>query len=346
MFDGKIDFMDFNKIKINYGGKLTRRKIFKRKFLIFVILSNICIIIFAVLFSLKNKKIEGIMIETKEFLEQISEIENNLNLTKKQNMEDEKNLNEFQNQIDKIKNEIKEITEKEESIKAKNNDIISERDKYERQSTTLSMQLKTETELKEIYQQKISSLSTLLNSLKIEYDKLKEQTGNIQDEDNLSIDNSKIINSIEALTIERQIKGKIKDKCFDGEEDNFDPVLFHKKCDKSAVLVLIKTNKKERIGAFTRVSFEGTEVKRDPSSVLFNINNGKFYHLANSEHSVIICDPNLLPLFGVDLQIKSNGQGINSFPFNYGDKNIDTHEDLTKNTVFTIENLEIYKVEF
>jgi hypothetical protein len=346
MFDGKIDFMDFNKIKINYGGKLTCRKIFKRKFLIFVILSNICIIIFAVLFSLKNKKIEGIMIETKEFLEQISEMENSVNLTKKQNMEDEKNLNEFQNQIDKIKNEIKEINEKEESIKAKNNDIITERDKYERQSTTLSVQLKTETELKEIYQQKISSLSTLLNSLKIEYDKLKEQTGNIQEEDNLNIDNSKIINSIEALTIERQIKGKIKDKCFDGEEDNFDPVLFHKKCDKSAVLVLIKTNKKERIGAFTRVSFEGAEVKRDPSSVLFNINNGKFYHLANSEHSVIICDPNLLPLFGVDLQIKSNGQGINSFPFNYGDKNIDTHEDLTKNTVFTIENLEIYKVEF
>jgi hypothetical protein len=338
--------MDFNKIKINYGGKLTCRKIFKKKFLIFVILSNICIIIFAVLFSLKNKKIEGIMIETKEFLEQISEMENSVNLTKKQNMEDEKNLNEFQNQIDKIKNDLKEINEKEESIKAKNNDIITERDKYERQSTTLSVQLKTETELKEIYQQKISSLSTLLNSLKIEYDKLKEQTGNIQDEDNLSIDNSKIINSIEALTIERQIKAKIKDKCFDGEEDNFDPVLFHKKCDKSAVLVLIKTNKKERIGAFTRVSFEGTEVKRDPSSVLFNINNGKFYHLANSEHSVIICDPNLLPLFGVDLQIKSNGQGINSFPFNYGDKNIDTHEDLTKNTVFTIENLEIYKVEF
>ena len=114
MFDGKIDFMDFNKIKINYGGKLTCRKIFKRKFLIFVILSNICIIIFAVLFSLKNKKIEGIMIETKEFLEQISEMENSVNLTKKQNMEDEKNLNEFQNQIDKIKNEIKEIRIKAE----------------------------------------------------------------------------------------------------------------------------------------------------------------------------------------------------------------------------------------
>ena len=30
MFDGKIDFMDFNKIKINYGGKLTCRKIFKK----------------------------------------------------------------------------------------------------------------------------------------------------------------------------------------------------------------------------------------------------------------------------------------------------------------------------
>ena len=45
MFDGKIDFMDFNKIKINYGGKLTCRKIFKGKYIIFLIISFICLII-------------------------------------------------------------------------------------------------------------------------------------------------------------------------------------------------------------------------------------------------------------------------------------------------------------
>ena len=61
--------------------------------------------------------------------------------------------------------------------------------------------------------------------------------------------------------------------------------------------------------------------------------------------STIVCDPNELPQFGADLQIKSNGQGINSFPFNYGDKDINNMEDLTQNRVFQIENLEIYKVD-
>ena len=87
------------------------------------------------------------------------------------------------------------------------------------------------------------------------------------------------------------------------------------------------------------------EIKRDPSSAIFNIDDGIYYPVANPEYSTIVCDPNELPQFGADLQIKSNGQGINSFPENYGDKNINTSEELTEDHAFTIGNLEIYKVE-
>ena len=344
MFDGKIDFMDFNKIKINYGGKLTCRKIFKRKYVIFLIISLICIITLSSILAMKNKKISGILIEIKEVREQKFQLDNSINLIKKQNTEDEINLINFQNQLDVIKSDIEEKNKIEEEAKKKNTEIISERDSLERKSTTLSQQLKTEMELEEVYKQKISSLTTLLNSLKIEYEKLLEQRGDIPD-DSSSIENSKIINSIEALTIEKKIKGKIKNKCFDGIEDNYNPLYFHEKCDNSPLLVLIKTNKKERIGAFTKVSFEGLEIKRDPSSAIFNIDDGIYYPVANPEYSTIVCDPNELPQFGVDLQIKSNGQGINSFPENYGDKNINTSEELTEDHAFTIGNLEIYKVE-
>ena len=347
MFDGKIDFMDFNKIKINYGGKLTCRKIFKKRFLIFVILSIISIIFLAILFTVYNRKLEGILIETKEFIEQKSQIDNIINSTKNQNIEEEKNLYEFQGAVEIIRNDLKEINKKEESIKATNTEIISERDKLERKSTSLSEQLKTEMELKEVYQQKLNSLNTLLNSLKIEYDKLMEQKGNNnqQEEEYSNIENSKILDSYEVFTIEKRIKGKIKDKCFDGVKDNYNPTKFHEKCDNSALLILIKTDKNERIGAFSKVSFDGTQIKKDPYSFLFNIDERIFYTLDDPQSPVIFCDPNLLPLFGIDLQIKTNGQGVNYFPFNYGDKEINTHEDLTKDSIFTIEDLEIYKVE-
>ena len=346
MFDGKIDFMDFNKIKINYGGKLTCRKIFKGIYIIFLVVLILCLIILITFYSIKNNKITGISMEIKETKNKISEIDNNLSLIKNKNLEEEINLSKFQEQKNIIENQIIILNKNEVNIKKKNEEIKIEKDKLEKQNTNLNTQLKTEIELKDVYDQKISSLTNLLESLKKEYEKLLEQKGDKKDdEDNLNIKNSNIINSIEAFNIEKTIKGRITQKCFDGKDDNYNPIIFHEKCDGSALLVLLKTDNKERIGAFTKISFEGLEIKRDPSTALFNIDKGKFYALTSPEYSTIVCDPNELPQFGVDLQIKSNGQGINQFPFNYGDKNINNFEELTKNRIFQIENLEIYKVE-
>ena len=348
MFDGKIDFMDFNKIKINYGGKLTCRKIFKKKYIIFLILSFLLLIILISIYSVKNSKISGILIEIKELEEQKSKIENSLNLLSTQNMEEKINLNKFQNQVDMVRDDIIKKTKEEEIIKKHNKEIISKRDDLQENFNNLNTQLKTEMELKEINEQKKTSLNTLLESLKKEYEKLLEQKGGRKEEkeeENTIIESSKIINSIEALSIEKKIKGKIRGKCFDGEEDKFNPEIFHKKCDKSALLILIKTDNNERVGALTKESFEGLEIKRDPSSAIFNVDQGKFYVLASPEYSTIVCDPDELPQFGVDLKIKTDGQGINSFPFNYGDKNLNTYEDLTENNEFKIEHLEIYKLD-
>ena len=348
MFDGKIDFMDFNKIKINYGGKLTCRKIFKKKYIIFLILSILLLIILISIYSVKNSKISGILIEIKELEDEKNKIENSLNLLTTQNMEEDINYNKFKSQVDLMEKDIEKKIEEKKEIENQNSQIISERDTLERRSTSLSMQLKTEMELKEVHEQKKTSLNTLLESLKKEYEKLLEQKGGRKEEkeeENTIIESSKIINSIEALSIEKKIKGKIRGKCFDGEEDKFNPEIFHKKCDKSALLILIKTDNNERVGALTKESFEGLEIKRDPSSAIFNVDQGKFYVLASPEYSTIVCDPDELPQFGVDLKIKTDGQGINSFPFNYGDKNLNTYEDLTENNEFKIEHLEIYKLD-
>jgi hypothetical protein len=273
-----------------------------------------------------------------------SQIENSLNMISTQNQEEKINYNKLIYEINIMDQDVKQIEKRKKAIEEENSKIVSQRKELENESTELSQKLKTEMELKEdVYDKKISSLTALLESLKKEYEKLLEQKNGQKKE--TSIESSKIISSIEAMQIEKMFKMTIKEKCFDGIEDKFAPETFHKKCDKNPVLVLIKTDNDERIGAFTKASFDGFVIKRDPSTALFNIDKGDYYPLASPEYTTIVCDPNELPQFGADLRIKSNGQGINSFPCNYGDKNENDSEDLTKKEVFNIENLEIYIVE-
>ena len=106
MFDGKIDFMDFNKIKINYGGKLTCRKIFKKRFIIYLVVSILCLILLIFIYTIRNNKLSGISMEIKEIQNKKLELDNNLSLIKNQNFEESINLINFQDQMNSIKNEI------------------------------------------------------------------------------------------------------------------------------------------------------------------------------------------------------------------------------------------------
>ena len=342
MFDGKIDFMDFNKIKINYGGKLTCRKIFKKKYIIFLIVSVIILIVLISLYTVKNKNIITAEVDLKGFEEQKSQLESSYNLLKNKNQEEEMNLNKFKNQINVIKKDIYDIRNKEERAKMENKDIINQRDDLEKKSASLSVQLKSEFELKDVYDQKLSSLTVLLDNLKIEYNKLVEQNGG-ENQDKSDIKSSKIVNSIEAFEIAKKIKGTIADKCFDGPENNYSAKIFHEKCDKSALLILIKTDDSKRLGAFIKVSSDGLEIKKDSDSCLINIDESKYFYVASTDYTTIVCDPNELPQLGVDLQIKKNGKAINMFPFHYG-KNTDSNKDFYQNNNISIQNLEIYKV--
>ena len=106
MFDGKIDFMDFNKIKINYGGKLTCRKIFKRKYIIYLVISILCLIFLISLYTIKNNKIKGASMEIKEIVTKNDEMSEKINLLRTQNKQEEMKLSESQSQNSIIKNEL------------------------------------------------------------------------------------------------------------------------------------------------------------------------------------------------------------------------------------------------
>ena len=336
--------MDFNKIKINYGGKLTCRKIFKKKYFIFLIVSIIILIVLISLYTVKNKNIITTQVDIKDFEEQKSKLEISYNLVKNKNQEEEMNLNKFKNQINVIRKDIYNIKNQEERIKMGNKDIINQRNDLEKKSTSLSIQLKTLYELKNVYDEKISSLTVLLKNLEIEYNKLLEQKGGEENEDKSSIKFSKIVNSMEAFDIEKKIKGTIADKCFDGPENNYSPKIFHEKCDKSALLILIKTEDNKRLGAFIKVSSDGFEIKKDSDSALINIDEKKYFYVQSTDYTTIVCDPNELPQLGVDLQIKKSGKIVNLFPFHYG-KSTDSNKDFYNNNDVNMEKLEIYKVK-
>ena len=344
MFDGKIDFMDFNKIKINYGGKLTCRKIFKKKYIIFLILSIISLLVLIYFYTVKNKNITNTTYDIESYKTKKLEVENNYNIVKNRNTEEEIDLNKFRNQINVIKNDIQGISKQEDDKKKLNKEIKAERDKLEKQSTSLSLKYKAEYGNKYIYGQKIESLTTLLHTLKTEYEQLKQKQQD-KEENKLNIRNSKIVASGEAFNLEKTIGGTIGDKCFDGPENNYSPKIFHENCDNNALLILIKTDDDKRIGAFIRVSSDGLEIKKDPSSLLINIDTGNFYGVREPDYATIVCDPNELPQIGVDLKIKTDGQGINMFPLNYG-TSYDSSKDMYRDRNFTIKNLEIYKVLF
>ena len=164
MFDGKIDFMDFNKIKINYGGKLTCRKIFKKKYIIFLILSIIILITLIAIFTVKNKKILTIQAYIQDYENQKTTLDNNYNLVKMKNNDEEMDLNRYKNQNNIIRNDINDMMSKEEKAKKENQEIITQRDELEKKSTSLSIQLKSEYELKDVYEKQISYLQILLNN--------------------------------------------------------------------------------------------------------------------------------------------------------------------------------------
>ena len=71
----------------------------------------------------------------------------------------------------------------------------------------------------------------------------------------------------------------------------------------------------------------------------------EFYKNGKLQKNKIKNHPNELIQMGVDFKIKTDGQGINMFPLNYG-KNTDSSKDFYKDKNFIIKNLEIYKVLF
>ena len=168
---------------------------------------------------------------------------------------------------------------------------------------------------------------------------------------------SHIIETLEELALLRNWTGKagfhmiLKSSVSGDDRENF-----QKKTRKGkSLLVLVKTKKGHRFGAYTSLNFQPREhseiivdvTKNDDKAFLFSLDKKEKYQIKNSENA-IICDENIAFMMGDgDLVIKDQfmkkpsvtdfpksfeGDSSNKLGLTFGDKE------------FVVEELEVYQV--
>ena len=123
---------------------------------------------------------------------------------------------------------------------------------------------------------------------------------------------------------------------------------FHKLCDNiSPNLLLIKDNKNNIFGGFTKVTWEKKDlIKNDPESFLFSLNKNKKYYQKHKEYKTIYCNSAYGPWFwGGDIGFKSNNmsQCISKGTGEYLDESLSTNQP---GSYFDVHEVEFYEISF
>jgi len=123
---------------------------------------------------------------------------------------------------------------------------------------------------------------------------------------------------------------------------------FHKLCDNiSPNLLLIKDNKNNIFGGFTKVTWEKKDLtKNDPESFLFSLNKNKKYYQKHKEYETIYCYSAYGPWFyGGDIGFNRNNmsQCISYGTGEYLDESLSTNQP---GSYFDVHEVEFYKISF
>ena len=149
----------------------------------------------------------------------------------------------------------------------------------------------------------------------------------------------------EFISPNQKIKAEIKYR-LTRDGNSFDT--FHKLCDNiSPNLLLIKDNKNNIFGGFTKVTWEKKDLtKNDPESFLFSLNKNKKYYQKHKEYETIYCYSAYGPWFyGGDIGFYSNNmsQCISNGTGEYLDESLSTNQP---GSYFDVHEVEFYKISF
>ena len=202
-----------------------------------------------------------------------------------------------------------------------------------------------------------SELKQEINILKNEINQLKEQTkvlinfkNKVEEEKNLKMDSKILENSQEKKNIikefispNKKVQSELKYRM---TRDGADFDTFHRLCDNiSPNLLLIKDDKNNIFGGFTKVSWEKRDCqKNDPESFLFSMNKNKKYKPKHLEYKDIYCYSSYGPWFyGGDIGFYSNDMSLccSNGTGDYLDESLSTNNP---RSYFKVQEVEFYKI--
>ena len=319
-----------------------KRKYFKNKYLIFTIICISLIVTLFIVSRIATKKINEKNYEITMQEDYLDFFKEKLRILDEDLEEQLKQLSDYNYTLLQSKMEISSETKISEKIKQKYSELLSKK----RQLISQKEELKNKTE--QIINIKTRSVSEENNKLKEKFDNLKENKKLVEYKlKNLNVKKSIIINKISVKHFETTIGRKILKKCYDNIVYGFDPKKFHNNCDGNSLLILIKTDKGIKLGAFISKKYENDSLIYDENSILLNLDSNVYYSLNKFGQGKknIKYTKDEFPKFGDDLTINLNGEGYSKFPSFYGDIEKDGLQNFVKDNKFKIENLEIYIVK-
>ena len=204
------------------------------------------------------------------------------------------------NDIDILKNENKELKEKQNKeinkLKEKENEINELKEKIEKQNKEINNLKEKLNEINKL-NEKIENQNKEINKLKEkEINELKQKTkllfGNVKFENDKSVIMKEDERNMIFSEIENKMNKKIRKikKLYQATIDGGDPINFHSKCDNiENTLVLIKSEGLRRFGGFTPIPWKSNGIWiKDPSlkSFVFSLDKKKIYSLKSGFNAV------------------------------------------------------------
>ena len=328
--DLNLNFSNYSEIQTEQ--KEQPSKISRHKFSILAIIFSVIIIILIIVIVNRKKQLKEK--EEKLFAFSKSLIEIKSNITKLELKINNKKIskNDLINNISFTNNEISNIQSEYDMKKAayfqllyNKNDLLAHQEFINNKIENFQKFSKEEDLKLEIFQK---------NFL---YQKM------LQRFDDLSINNSNIITDLSEFKL--LTNSEILTKCYDSIVYDFNINRFHENCDGYPLLILIKTETSEKIGAFTSLTNEGIKKINDEKSMLINFNQNEYFLIdKNNEECYVYSHFDEFPKFGNDLIIHTNGTG-EILTNNCYKINDDNNKNLLDEKKFGIEIMEIYKIK-
>ena len=328
--DLNLNFSNYSEIQTEQ--KEQPSKISRHKFSILAIIFSVIIIILIIVIVNRKKQLKEKEEKLFAFSKSLIEIKSNItNLELKINNE-KISKNNLINNISFTNNEISNIQSEYDMKKAayyqllyNKNDLLAHQEFINNKIENFQKFSKEEDLKLEIFQK---------NFL---YQKM------LQRFDDLSINNSNIITDLSEFKL--LTNSEILTKCYDSIVYDFNINRFHEYCDGYPLLILIKTETSEKIGAFTSITNEGIKKINDEKSMLINFNQNEYFLIdKNNEECYVYSHFDEFPKFGNDLIIHTNGTG-EILTNNCYKINDDNNKNLLDEKKFGIEIMEIYKIK-